>query len=257
MISECTRRGPLLVLGGTADGRVLAQRLHAKNIALIYSIAGLVRKPQLDCQLLVGGFSQFGGIERYVRQHHIPAILDITHPYAQRMSEAAARAAQSCGIAYWRFHRAQWQQQCGDNWQRFASWEDLLPALAGKRHIFVTTGQVAPHTLERLLERCHSVLLRTAVKPKNPLPERVHWVKAIGPFEEKQEMCLMRRYGIDALVSKNSGGDSTIAKLTAARGRHIPVYMLDRPVLPAADKLFLDRQTCEEFVLTSREYLMK
>lgn len=42
----------------------------------------------------------------------------------------------------------------------------------------------------------------------------------------------MREHRIDALVTKNSGGDMTKAKLDAAVALDIPVVMVDRPPLP-------------------------
>jgi precorrin-6A/cobalt-precorrin-6A reductase len=42
----------------------------------------------------------------------------------------------------------------------------------------------------------------------------------------------MRQHGIDALVTKNSGGDMTRAKLDAADKLGVAVVMVDRPALP-------------------------
>ena len=46
------------------------------------------------------------------------------------------------------------------------------------------------------------------------------------------ETALLRAWQIDALVSKNSGGAATIAKLDAARALGIPIIMIDRPPVP-------------------------
>jgi precorrin-6A/cobalt-precorrin-6A reductase len=43
----------------------------------------------------------------------------------------------------------------------------------------------------------------------------------------------MRKYRTHVLVTKNSGGDYTRAKLDAAAALYIPIIMIDRPALPA------------------------
>ena len=239
----------LLILGGTADGRQLAEILHRQGVPLIYSVAGLVRTPKVACEVVSGGFSQFGGLVEYSQQQGITAILDVTHPYAAKMSATAVSAAKSCGIPCWRFHREAWQESSADSWKNFSNWKDLVAALSGKNRLFMTVGQVEREYLEQLASKSERVLLRTAVAPKMNLPNNVAWIKAIGPFAEEDEYTLMQRYNIDALVSKNSGGDSTVAKLFAARKLEIPVYMLERPVLEAADKIFIDKKCCEQYVL--------
>jgi precorrin-6A/cobalt-precorrin-6A reductase len=50
-----------------------------------------------------------------------------------------------------------------------------------------------------------------------------------GPFDADDELRLMAEHDIDLLVSRNSGGDATVGKITAARRRGIPVIMLERP----------------------------
>jgi len=56
---------------------------------------------------------------------------------------------------------------------------------------------------------------------------------ARGPFAVVDEISLMRRHQIEVLVSKDSGGEATAAKLVAARELGIPVVMVDRPPAPA------------------------
>jgi len=251
----------LLLLGGTADGRKLATELHACHIPLIYSVAGLVRVPNVGCEIVSGGFSQFGGLQQYINEQNITAILDVTHPYAQQMSSTAAQVAKDCGLPYWRFHRRQWQQGCDDNWQSFTSWPQLLTLLQAQASLeleqtsqlcpFFTVGQLDPQLLTLLSDSSLAALpqlVRTAVKPKAELLPAMQWLKAIGPFAVDDEVSLFKQHGINALITKNSGGDSTIAKLTAARLLGIPVFMQTRPSLPPADVEFSNRDECHAFV---------
>jgi len=250
----------LLLLGGTADGRKLATQLHASHIPLIYSVAGLVRVPNVGCEIVSGGFSQFGGLQHYIREQNITAILDVTHPYAQKMSRTAAQVTNDCDIPYWRFHRLQWENDYDDNWQSFTTWSQLLTLL--QAHIslasehsqlrpFFTVGQLEPQLLALLSDSSLASLpqlVRTAVEPKAALLPAMQWIKAIGPFAVDDEITLFEYYGINALITKNSGGDSTIAKLTAARILGIPVFMQTRPSLPPADIEFISRDECHAFV---------
>ena len=65
---------------------------------------------------------------------------------------------------------------------------------------------------------------------------------ARGPFSFADELELMKRERIDALVTKNSGGRATYAKIEAARALGIEVVMVRRPPAPEAPDCFLARR---------------
>ncbi len=56
-----------------------------------------------------------------------------------------------------------------------------------------------------------------------------------GPFSPAQETALLREHGIEVVVSKNSGGSGTYAKIEAARALGLPVVMVERPALPEGE----------------------
>ncbi|MBN9511326.1 MAG: precorrin-6A/cobalt-precorrin-6A reductase, partial [Alphaproteobacteria bacterium] len=56
-----------------------------------------------------------------------------------------------------------------------------------------------------------------------------------GPFDVAAEIALLRDRNIDVIVTKNSGGDATAAKLAAARALRLPVVMVARPAEPPAE----------------------
>lgn len=241
----------ILILGGTADGRHLAQALHKSGCNIVYSIAGLVRQPALKCEVISGGFTQFGGLVSYLKSESISAVLDITHPYAQLMSITAFKSTRDCGIPYWRFHRPSWQPESGDHWQHYEDWPALLKALQTKKKVFLTAGQLPETALkafENFGQQGQKQILRTAVAPKEALPLSMDWHKAIGPFSLEHERETMKARQVDVLVTKNSGGTSMQAKLFAARELNIPVMMFTRPDLPTADEEFISKSACQNFV---------
>jgi precorrin-6A/cobalt-precorrin-6A reductase len=53
-----------------------------------------------------------------------------------------------------------------------------------------------------------------------------------GPYTVEGESALMRQHGVGLLVTKNSGGPMTAAKLQAARELAVRVVVVERPPLP-------------------------
>ncbi len=68
--------------------------------------------------------------------------------------------------------------------------------------------------------------------PEPPLPPRTEVLLARGPFTVDDETALLSAHCVDVLVTKDSGGSATSAKLTAARHLALPVVVVRRPPLP-------------------------
>lgn len=223
----------VLVVGGTADGRHLATKLFELGFEVIYSIAGIVRKAKVPGPLISGGFTQFGGLQQYITDNQITHIVDATHPFAQKMSNAISAASEALIIPAIRFHRPQWPKTRNDNWVEVTQWSEVIEAVVNHSSVFITAGQITQDVLTPLAAQAEHVLLRTAMPVKIDLPENVTWLKAIGPFQFEDEVALLVQYKIDAIISKNSGGDATYAKIKAAASKGIPVYQFKRPsILP-------------------------
>jgi precorrin-6A/cobalt-precorrin-6A reductase len=62
-------------------------------------------------------------------------------------------------------------------------------------------------------------------------------ILARGPFSTPDELELMKREGIETLVTKNSGGGATYAKIEAARTLGIAVIIVRRPPAPKSETL--------------------
>jgi precorrin-6A/cobalt-precorrin-6A reductase len=101
--------------------------------------------------------------------------------------------------------------------------------VAGCRSVFLTTGRQGLAAFAGLTAHC---VVRSVDPPAPPLPARATVVLARGPFTVEQERELMTEHGVDVVVTKDSGGPMTAAKLTAARQLGVPVVLVRRPPLP-------------------------
>ena len=223
----------VLLLGGVGDALAIARRLGP---APVYSLAGLGKVPQdLACRVRVGGFGGAEGLARFIEEEGIDLLLDVTHPYAARISANAAQAAQLAGIPCWALRRPGWQAGAGDEWREVAGWAELSAALAAFRRPFFTLGR---EPLAHLDEIPAGQFWTVRVLDAHPGNARARVIADRGPFQLEAERALFAAEGFDVLVSKNSGGGATEAKLQVARERGLPVLILARPALPAVDREF-------------------
>jgi precorrin-6A/cobalt-precorrin-6A reductase len=221
----------VLLLGGTTEARRLAG-LIAGEVTVITSLAGRTRDPLLPPgSVRIGGFGGADGLARYLRDEHIGAVVDATHPFAATISANAFEACAASDVPLMILRRPGWTAQPGDEWHRVASLPDAAARLpeAGRR-VFLTTGrQGIAHFAGR--DECW-FLARSVEPPSGTVPRRLEVLLDRGPFTVAGERDLITRYRLDVLVTKDSGGAD--AKLVAARELGIPVLMVDRPPLPPA-----------------------
>jgi precorrin-6A/cobalt-precorrin-6A reductase len=233
----------VLILGGTAEARTLASDLHGREgCRVISSLAGRVGDPALpEGEVRIGGFGGAGGLARYLRDESIDVLVDATHPFALHISAQAAQAADDAGIRLIALRRPGWSVQPGDRWvcvndvteaARFAA------QLPEDDCVFVTTGR---RDLEAYAaDGRHAYLIRSIEPPDTALPPHHTIVLDRGPFTLDDEAALMEQHGVAALVTRNSGGEATEAKLAAARQRGIPVIIVDPPAPPVGVEVAAD-----------------
>ena len=227
--AEVTLR--VLILGGTGEARQLAARLAAdQRLDVISSLAGRVADPVRPAgRVRIGGFGGPAGLAAWLAAERIGAVIDATHPFAAGITASAVTAAGQAGLPLLVLRRPGWQAGPGDDWRRVPSMAAAAAALPGDR-VFLTTGRDSLAAFAADERRWF--LVRSVEAPAPPAPPRMLVVLERGPFSEEGELALMRTHAIDVLVSRDSGGPQTAAKLTAARRLGIPVVMVDRP--PAA-----------------------
>ena len=227
-----TRTNPrpnVLLLGGTSEASALARLLAARpDIPAMASLAGRTINPvEPPIAYRIGGFGGVEGLCAFLEEHAVTALVDATHPFAERMSANAVEAARRIGVPLLALRRPAWQAVDGDRWSQVADAEAAVQALGdAPRRVFLTTGRLE---LPAFLAAPQHFYLVRSVDPPEELPPRARLILARGPFAEADEISLMQEEAIDVLVTKNSGGSATYGKIAAARHLHLPVILLRRP----------------------------
>ncbi|TNE37396.1 MAG: cobalt-precorrin-6A reductase [Alphaproteobacteria bacterium] len=230
------KRETILLIGGTHEAVALNAALsEKKGIRLITSLAGRTSAPvKLKGEVLMGGFGGLDGFDRLLRAEEITRVIDASHPFAARITETAFTCARSAGIPYLRLCRPAWVEQPDDQWIRAGNLADAAGKIGFHKRIFLTIGRQELAAFEGATDK---FLLVRSIEKGDFTPEKseVAFLQARGPFSVDDEIALMTEHRIDLLVSKNSGGAATYAKIEAARRLKLPVLMIDRPQEPSAD----------------------
>jgi precorrin-6A/cobalt-precorrin-6A reductase len=241
----------LLILGGTGEARTLAAAvIVGSSRRVVSSLAGRVSNPLLPAgEVRLGGFGGPDGLAAWMRAESVTAVVDATHPFAARISASAVVATRLVGTPLLVLRRPGWQAEPGDDWTRVTDVPAAAAALMERDGpVFLTTGRGG---LAHFANLPHRFVIRTVDPPDPPLPADAVLVCSRGPYRPAGERALLAEHGIRVLVTKDSGGEMTSAKLTAARELGVPVVMVDRPPLPDPNVAAVpDPQAALAWVLT-------
>ena len=224
----------ILILGGTAEARRLAERLAARaDLAVTLSLAGRTASPAAQpVPVRIGGFGGAQGLADYLSVERMNLLIDATHPYAATISANAARAAELANIPLLAVRRPPWVPVAGDRWVEIAGVQGAVRALgSAPRRVFLALGrkEIAPFAGAPQ----HHYLVRSVdpVDPPLAVPHAIY-VTGRGPFDEADDRALLAAHRIEVVVAKNSGGAATYGKIAAARVLGLSVILLRRPALP-------------------------
>ena len=220
----------VLLLGGTAEGRELAARLHPQT-DVISSLAGRVPDPALPVgPVRIGGFGGVEGLRQWLRENDITVVVDATHPFAATITANVAAVCVELALPHLVLSRPAW-----DPGEAMLVGSDLEAAdvVADKEYsrVFLTTGRSGSAAF-RDSDAWFLIRVVTAPEPGN-LPADHELLLSRGPYCYEDEQRLIRDRQIDVVVTKNSGGELTRPKLDAAHALGVDVVMIDRPPLPA------------------------
>jgi precorrin-6A/cobalt-precorrin-6A reductase len=212
------------------------RRLADKSdVAAILSLAGATADPApTPMTRRIGGFGGVEGLAAFLVRERIDAVVDATHPFASRISANALAACRATATPLVVFTRPPWTREPDDRWIEVATMDDAVDALGTQqRTVFLTQGRLQLASFARAPQ--HRYIVRTIDRPAeiDALPD-CKLILARGPFLLADELALMQRERIEALVTKNSGGRATYAKIEATRALKIEVVVVRQPRAPEA-----------------------
>lgn len=221
----------ILVLAGTEEARELATELTLRGHEVVASFLGLTRGPDSPpFHVRVGGFGGVEGLTDALRDDRFDLLIDASHPFAVRMGKNARDASELTGVPLLRLVRPPWTRTEDDHWHEVS---DLAEAA---EHLERSSFERALLSVGRFgllaftgLSHVHLVV-RTIQQEQSPT-SNVTVVVGKAPFELDSEIELLKEHRIDVIVTRNSGGTATQAKLIAARRLGIPVVMIRRPTV--------------------------
>lgn len=220
----------ILILGGTSEARDLSILVRKENIKAVISYAGVVKKiAKQPLPKRTGGFGGADGLAEYIINEKITHLIDATHPFANTISENAILAAKKTGVLFTTLERDPWEPEAGDHWTTVKTIESAINLLNGPpERVFLAIGRQEIKGFFR--NRHHFYLLRmiedTPINFEIPDFEVIH---DKGPFKYEADKQILLKYNITKIISKNSGGSGSRAKIEAARDLNIPVIMIERP----------------------------
>lgn len=221
----------ILVFGGTAEARNLADRLVGDGHEVTTSLAGRTRSPRLpQGNIRTGGFGDKQNLATYLNAQKFNAVVDATHPYAAQMSATLGEIVPACKLPLVQLVRPEWSRD-GADWIDIASIEHAAQHLTADSRVLVTTGHKGLSET-KWPEGIH-LMVRLIEPPERAMPSNTQIIIDRPPYALESEFTLMQAHGITHLLTKNSGGAQTHAKIAAATKLGITILMVRRPNIPS------------------------
>ncbi len=228
----------LWVLAGTKDGEEVIRLCKAAGYRVLATAvteygASLAREAGAD-KALAGALRE-ADMARLMKAEGITAVVDATHPFAAEASRTAMEACRRAGTRYLRFERSGGEIPSSPLVETVRDFREAAERAAQHKVIFFAAGvrnldtflqgvegrRVVARVLPSIesIERC----LRLGVRQEDIVAMQ-------GPFSRELNREMLRHFGADALVTKESGRVGGLEeKVQAALDLGVKVILVERP----------------------------
>lgn len=225
----------ILILGGTTEGRKAVQVVESAGKPYYYSTVGSEQTIDAVHAIRLTGGMEEEEMEQFCREKEISLLVDAAHPFAIRLHRTLAKVSSRLQIPVVRLER---QYPARD--KRLVWCADYAAAIDRMRadgicNLLALTGvktiaKLRPYWEQtpcwfRILDREESLSLAES--------EGFPRERLVFFHEGEDEKGLLERLHPDAILTKESGESGYFReKVEAAEAFGIPVYVIQRPLLP-------------------------
>ena len=227
----------IVIFGGTSEGRLLSHELAKAGADVTVSVAseygaeeqGLYEGVAVEC-----GAKDEDGIRGMISDADM--VIDATHPYAVIVTDNIRSAAENAGVDRLRLLRDESSADDEADIRYAKDPEDaarIAAEIGGK--VLLTTGSkdlgIYAKTIdpELLFPRVLPLVSSIEACEEADIPHR-NIIAIQGPFSEELNIAVIKDYGTDVMVTKDSGAAGGFPeKISAARECRIPVIVIMRP----------------------------
>lgn len=231
----------ILVFSGTTEGRSLVEILSQNGIECDVCVAteyGEQVMPELENVKLMVGRLTLEEMKLLLEGENYEVVIDATHPFAELVSGNIKEAAEECDLRYIRLKRStSYNDKVSSKIRCFENNEQCRAALSKtKGAILLTTGskELAHYCKdEELRKRLYVRVLPGEESVKLCYENGLVGKQIIamqGPFSLEMNKAIIDQYGIDIMVTKESGKTGGAdEKLKAAEECGIEAFMISNP----------------------------
>lgn len=217
----------ILILGGTEDTNDFFQLFPFDNFFLIPSYAGRTSNPKLLPNSRIGGFGGEEGFKNYLLENNIDAVLDCTHPFAQRITQTAYKVTKNIQLPYWRYERPSWKKHPCDLWTEFDDLSSMVSKIPQHANCFLALGR----QYIEIFQKREDISFFARMIEKTPVTENFSSIKIFygKPLSLYDEYSFLKSNKINLLICRNAGAFASYTKIKAARMLKCPVFLLKKP----------------------------
>lgn len=237
----------ILIFGGTTEGRAAVKVVEQGEKPFFYSTLGDAQQLELLHGTRLTGAMDAGAAESFCREHDIRLLIDAAHPFAEGVHRTVEQVAAACRLPVIRYERRPVALDPADPQTILcADYAEAMQRMeaAGVGRLLALTGVRTIPKLRPFWERhdCRFRILERESSVEEAVAAGFPREKLCFYHPGEAESDLLQRLQPDAVLTKESGESGGLpAKIAAAKSLGIPIYIVQRPPLPAAfDRVYTE-----------------